>query len=82
MIHSPITNDAILVTDELTGKKTKSVGKLLLTRSVRELHNDLIKYVNEGSLKDVWNGNTLLVSGTDLRFLLPDQLKKCTQSYK
>ena len=82
VIHSPITDDTILVTDELTGKKTKRVGKLLLTRLVRELHNDLIKDVNEGGLKDVWNGNKLLVSETGLSFLLPDQLKKFTPSYK
>lgn len=82
MIHSPITDDTILVIDELTGKKTKRLGKLLLTCSVRELYNDLIIDVNNGGLKDVWNDNKLLVSETSLRFLLPDQLKKFTARYQ
>ena len=51
MIHSPITDDTTLVIDELTGKKIKRVGKLLLTDSVRELDNDLIKDVNNGFKK-------------------------------
>ena len=53
MVHSPITDDTILVVNELTGKKTKRVGKLFLTYSVRELHNDLIKDINDGGLKDI-----------------------------
>ena len=62
VIHLPITDDKILVIDELTG------GKLLLTYSLRELHNDLIKDINDGGLKDVWNNNKLLVSETGLIF--------------
>ena len=46
MIYSPTTDYTILVTNELTRKKTKRVVKLLLTCSVRELHNDLIKDLN------------------------------------
>ena len=46
MIYSPTTDYTILVTNELTRKKTKRIGKLLLTCSVRELHNDLIKDLN------------------------------------
>ena len=42
----------------------------------------MIKDVNEGGLQYVWNDNKLLVSETALRFLLPDQLKKCTPKYK
>ena len=72
VIHSPITDDTILVIDELTGKKTKRVVKLLLTCSVRELYNDFIKDVNDGGLKDIWNDNKLLVSETGLKFVLPD----------
>ena len=72
MVHSPITDDTILVVNELTGKKTKRVGKLLLTRLVREFYNDLIKDVNDGGLKDIWNDNKLLVSETGLKFVLPD----------
>ena len=51
VIHSPITDDTILVIDELKGKKTKRVDKLLLSCLVRELHNDLIKDINDGGLK-------------------------------
>ena len=39
--YSSITDDIILVIDELTSKKTKRVGKLLLTFLVRELHDGL-----------------------------------------
>ena len=53
VIHSPITDDTILVIDELIGKKHKRAGKVLLTCSVRELHNDLIKDINDGGLKDI-----------------------------
>ena len=82
VIHLPITYDTILVIDELTGKKPKRVGKLLLTCSIKELYNDLIIDVNDGGLKDVWNDNKLLVSETSLIFLLPDQLKKFTARYQ
>ena len=67
MVHSPITDDTILVVNELTGKKTKRVGKLLLTCSVTELNNNLIKDINDGGLKDVWNDSKLLVSETGVR---------------
>ena len=53
VIYSPIIDDTILVIDKLTGKKTKRVGKLFPTYSVRELHNDLIKDINDGGLKDI-----------------------------
>ena len=53
VIHSPITDDIILVIDELIGKKMKRVCNLLLTCSIRELHNDLIKDINDGGLKDI-----------------------------
>ena len=80
VINSPINDDTILVVDETAGKKIKIVGTLLLRYSVRELHNDLIKDVNEGGLLDIWNDNKLLVSEIALRFLLPPQLKKFTPS--
>ena len=81
VIHSTITDEKILVEDELIGKKTKRVGKLLLSCSVREVHNDLITDVNDDFLKDVWNENNLLVSETGLRCFLPDQLKKFPPLY-
>ena len=82
MIYSPITDDTILVIDELTGKKNKRVGKLLLTCSVRELHNNLIKDVNDCSWKGIWNDNKILVSETGLRSFLLDQLKIFKPRYK
>ena len=48
VIHSPIISDTIIVYDELTDKKTKRVGNLLFQCSVRELHNDLTKHIDEG----------------------------------
>ena len=53
VIHSLINDDTIIVVNEITGKKTKRVGKLLLRCSVRKLHNDLIKDVNEGGLLNI-----------------------------
>ena len=82
VIHSPITDDIILVIDELTGQKTRKVGKLLLTCSGRELHNDLIKDANDDGLKSIWNDNKLLISEKVLRLLLPAQLKNFTPKYK
>jgi len=58
IIHSPINDDTIVVVDETTGKKR--VSKLLLRCSIRELHNGIMKDVNEGGLLNVWNDNTLL----------------------
>ena len=68
MIHSTINDDNVIVVDETIGKKSKRVSKLLLRCSIRELHNDLIKFVNEGGLHNVWNDNKLLVSEISLRF--------------
>jgi len=53
IIHSLINDDTIVVVDETTSKKR--VSKLLLRCSIRELHNDIMKDVNEGGLLNVWN---------------------------
>ena len=82
IVESPIVQDKILVHDKLKGKKTQRVGKYLIQISIRELHNDLIKSKNEGGLSEVWNGNKLLVSDTDLRYIIPVNVKKFTPRYK
>ena len=82
VVASPIVKDTILVRDELTGKKNQRVGKYLIQLSMGELYNDLIKSKNEGDLSEVWNGNTLLVSDTGLRYIIPVNVKKFTPRYK
>ena len=46
------------------------MGKLLFQCSVRECHNNVIKYVDKGGLKYVWSDIKLLISETDLRFII------------
>ena len=58
------------------------MGKYLIKIFIRELHSDLIKSKNEGGLSEVWNGNTLLVSDTGLRYIIPVNVKKFTPRYK
>ena len=82
IVASPIAKDTILVRDKLTGRKDQRVGKYLIQISIRELHNDLIKSKNEGSLEEVWNGKKLLVCDTGLRYIIPSNVKKFTPRYK
>ena len=57
------------------------VGKYVLQTSVRELYNYLIKSELDGRHECVWKGKKL-VSGTDLKYLTPKQVKKITPRYK
>ena len=58
-------------------KEPQLVTKLLLQVSVRELHNSLVSYPNEGGLKYARdeNGN-IIISDSSLSLLLPPQLKQ------
>ena len=73
--------NTVLVRDE-TGKKTKGVGKWLIQLSTHALHNDLIKTKDEGGSNQVWKDKNLLVSDTDLRFIIPIYVKTFTPRYK
>ena len=53
VVASPIAKDTILVRDKFTGKKKQRVGKYLIQRSSRELHNDLIRSKNEEGISEV-----------------------------
>ena len=78
VVTSSIAKDIILVRDMITGNKYRRVGKYLIQISIRELHNDLIKSKNEGGFSDVWKRNTLLVSGTGLRYIIFINVKQFT----
>ena len=71
IVASPIISDTILVRDSQTGKKTNRICKYLIQISFRELHDDLIKSNNKGDLNEAWKGKKLLVSDTDLRYIIP-----------
>jgi hypothetical protein len=51
IVKLPIAKDLILVWNTETGKKDKRVPKQLRMISIRELHNDLLKPVDEGRFK-------------------------------
>ena len=82
VVASHIAKDTLLVRDMITGNKDRRVGRYLIQISIRELHNDLIKSKNEGSLEEVWNGKKLLVNDTGLRYMIPINVKKFTPRYK
>ena len=59
------------------------VTKLLLQVSVRELHNSLVSYPNDGGLKDARNeDDDIIISDSTLRSFLPPQFKTMSARYK
>ena len=54
IVEFSIENDTILVRGNITGKQINRVRKYLIQVSIRELHNDLTRSKNEGSLSEVW----------------------------
>jgi len=82
VVPSLIVNNTIQVYNPETGKKEPK-PKLLLMVSVRELHNDMSKPVNEGGFEDTYDANRkLLISDTMLCSLLPKELKRMTERRK
>lgn len=75
VIGSPISSGTILARDSKMGKKTNSIGNYLIQISILELHYDLIKVIEEGGLSEFWKRNTLLVSDTALRLIIPANVK-------
>ena len=58
------------------------IPKLLLQVSVRELHNSLVSYPNDVSLKDARDEDgKIIISDSTLRSLLPPQLKEKSARY-
>jgi hypothetical protein len=83
VVDSPISNDTLKIHDEETGKKTKTVGKLLLQIPIRELHNDLVLAAEKGDLPGLLDLNgRIVVSDTSLRNILPPQLRRATERHK
>jgi hypothetical protein len=67
IIKSPISNDVLLKLNPVIGIKDR-VPKLLLQIPVRELHNDLLKPIEEGGLLEARDENGIsLISNTALR---------------
>ena len=59
------------------------VPKLLLQVSVKELHNNLVSYPNDGGIKDARDEDVkIIISDSTLRSLLPPQLKQMSARYK
>jgi len=82
VVESPIANDALLKLNLVTGEKER-VPKLLLQIPVRELHNDLLKPVEEGGLLEARDNNgRALISDTALRSMMPEQLRRATERHK
>ena len=51
--------------------------------SVRELHNSLLSYPNDGNLKDARDEDgKIIISDSILRSLFPPQLKQMSPRYK
>ena len=51
--------------------------------SVREPHNSLVSYPNDGGLKDARNEDVkIIISDSTLRSFLPPQFKKMSARYK
>ena len=68
--------------DKLTKHIYIPRSKSLIRVSIGELCNDLIKSKNEGGLSEVQNGNKLLVSDTDLWYIISINVNTFTTRYK
>ena len=82
VVHSPISDDTVLVKNSESGQKER-VPKLLLQVPVRELHNDLLMPANQGGLacaRDI--DGKVLISDTSLQKLLSKQLCAATKRHK
>jgi hypothetical protein len=83
VVDSLIANDTLLIIDEMAGKKTKRVGKLLLHIPICELHNDLVEAAQKGELPELVDINgRVVVSDTSLRNIPPQQLPRATKRHK
>ena len=78
MFQSPRANDCIKIT--VDGQTTpKLVPKVLLQVSVRELNNSMVSPIEEGGLKEARDkDDNIIISDTNLRNILPPQVKKMT----
>ena len=77
--YSPIVNDCLKV--KIDGHtELQLVPRLLLHMSVRELHNNLVSYSDNGGLKEERDeNNNIIISDSTLCSLLPPQFFKNCQ---
>ena len=82
VLKSPISNDFLkLIFDDQT--EPQMVLKLILQVSVRELHNKIISDTNYDGIKKARDEeNSIMISDSTLRTLLPPQLKQISARYK
>ena len=79
VFQSPISNDCLKVMFDYQ-TEPQLVPKLLLQMSVKELHKRLVSDPNDGGLKDArYEENTIIISDSTLRSMLPTQFKKNAQ---
>ena len=79
---SPKTNHTVLVKNPYTGVKEKQ-QKHFYMNSVREIHNQLIRPVEEGGFQKATDTEgKVVISDTMLRSLLPANLSRLTESHK
>eukprot|EP00978_Attheya_sp_CCMP212_P017892 scaffold48234_cov60-Attheya_sp.AAC.6 len=81
--QSPISRDTLIIKDAETGVK-RSVPKLLLECSVRQLHNELIVPPDQGGLLGARHheSNDVIISDTMLRSLVPPELRPIPDHHK
>eukprot|EP00978_Attheya_sp_CCMP212_P025069 scaffold79890_cov67-Attheya_sp.AAC.1 len=81
--QSPITRDTLIIKDVDTGVK-RSVPKLLLECSTRQLHNEMIAPPDQGGLQGARHhtSNDVIISDTMLRSLVPPELRPMTDRHK
>ena len=81
--QSPITCNTLLIADVDT-KVKRSLPKLLLECSMRQLHYELIASPYDGGLLGARHAKTndVIISDTMLRSLAPPQLRPITDNHK
>eukprot|EP00534_Pseudo-nitzschia_fraudulenta_P011366 CAMPEP_0201217632 /NCGR_PEP_ID=MMETSP0851-20130426/190158_1 /ASSEMBLY_ACC=CAM_ASM_000631 /TAXON_ID=183588 /ORGANISM="Pseudo-nitzschia fraudulenta, Strain WWA7" /LENGTH=129 /DNA_ID=CAMNT_0047507285 /DNA_START=1401 /DNA_END=1790 /DNA_ORIENTATION=- len=70
-------NNYVCVKDKADQLVVHKVPKLLLQVSIRELHNDLIEQLSQASKDGI-----PLISDSQLRQMIPPQVKQMTERYK
>ena len=82
VVKSPIVNYCMKV--NIDGHtEPQLVTKFLLQVSIRELHKNLVRDVDNGGLKEArYEYDYIIISDSTLRSLFPHKLKKCCQDTK
>jgi hypothetical protein len=80
--ESPNASDSIMVKCPITGKKKKE-RKCFYMFSVRDIHTELVKPVNQGGFAGVYNEEgKLIISDTTLRNILLKNVSRMSDSQK